>query len=308
MENREVSQLKVNPNNPRGQVVEDDSLRELAESIKAQGVLQAILITPDGTIVCGHRRVKACELAAVHTVPCVVRDLNEQQQLHVMLIENLQREDLTALQTAKAYRVLIDHGLSIREIAKATGFRAETISQHLDILTLHPDLHSAFDGDQCLALGCIRYLIDLQPDEQLRIGNLARTKGWTISRIARECATLEGGESKPIGNGTAPRGLDRTLLDRVYERIDNGCYTPEAISKCDECGCQVFPSLTVAEIKAYVDALVKEGRVRWTPQGGKKDNQRGSATMLCMPVVNDISSFSGAVNSFQRQPLPRKAG
>lgn len=311
MEHREISQLKVNPNNPRGDVAIDDSLRELAESIKSQGILQPIVITPDGTIVCGHRRVKACELIAERTIPCLVRELTEQQQLHIMLIENLQREDLTALQTAKAYQVLVDHGLSIREIAKATGFRAETVSRHLDILNLHPDLHSAFDGDQCLPLGCIPYLIDLPPDEQLSIGTQARHKGWTVSRIARECSASGNNQAVPVTvNNSAPQ-FDRSLMDRVYERVDNGCYTPESISKCDECGCQVFPQLSLPEIKQYLDELVRQGRCRWTPQGGKKDNQRGSATMLCMPAItlahSELGSFRGAVNNFQRQPKSRTA-
>lgn len=302
MEDREISRLKVNPNNPRGAVIVDDSLRELAESIQEQGVLQPILITPDGTIVCGHRRCKASELAGQQTIPCVVRDLTEQQQLQVMLIENLQREDLTALQTAKAYQVLIDHGLSIREIAKATGFRVETISKHLDILTLHPELHGAFDGDQCLPLGALRHLLDLPSDQQLRIGTMAKLSGWTVSKIARECLIALSPLSTQA-NGTDGPKLDRAVLDRIYERVDNGCYTPETISKCDECGCQVFPTLTLEEIKSHLDELVRQKRCRWTPQGGKKDNQRGSPTMLCIPVgENEIGSFAGAVNSFQRQP------
>jgi ParB/RepB/Spo0J family partition protein len=304
METREISGLKVNPNNPRGEVVVDDSLRELADSIKEQGVLQPILITPDGTIVCGHRRVKACELAGVLTVPCLVRDLSEQQRLHVMLIENLQREDLTALQTAKAYQLLIDHGLTITQIAKATGFRSETVSRHLDILTLHPDLHNAFDGDQCLPLGCIPYLRDLPLEKQLVIGTRAKDKGWTVSRIAREC-TNGNGTATQSSNPQSASKLDKSIMDRIYERIDNGCFTPETISKCDECGSNVFPSLSPADIKEYLNELVRQGRCRWTPQGGKKDNQRGQSTMLCMPAINEIGSFSNATNAFQRQPKER---
>lgn len=192
MEHRELSQLKINPRNPRGEVVVDEALRELAASIEAQGVLQPILITPDGTIVAGHRRVKAAELAALRTIPVIVRELSELQQLQVMLIENLQREDLNTLQTAKTYQLLTEHGLSIREISKATGFSASSISKHIDILSLPAELHHCFDGEFSIPLGGVKYLLELKSDEQLRIGKLAAEKRWLISEIVGAVGQAKG--------------------------------------------------------------------------------------------------------------------
>ena len=143
--NRKLSDLKVNPLNPRGDVVVDDSLRELAESIRSHGLLQPILVTPDGTVIAGHRRLKASQLIGMESVPVVVRDFSETQQLQAMLIENLQREGLSTIQTAKAYALLIRHGLFITDIAKATGFKSASISAHLEILKLPPQLHEYFN-------------------------------------------------------------------------------------------------------------------------------------------------------------------
>lgn len=183
METRKLSELKVNSLNPRGAVVEDDSLRELAESINAHGVLQPILVTPDGTIVAGHRRAKACELIGAAEIPIIVHDLDETEQIQIMLVENLQRADLTALQTAKAYKMLVDKGLSVRQISKAIGYRAESISRHLNVLELPEELHLFFDGTCQFPLGGIKHILELKTNDQLTVVKEAVMKHWLISEI-----------------------------------------------------------------------------------------------------------------------------
>lgn len=217
MEHRELTKLKINPLNPRGAVEIDDSLRELAASIESQGLLQPILVTPDGTIVAGHRRAQACEMIGLRTIPVVVRELSESQQIQAMLIENLQREGLTTLQTAKAYQALIDHGLSIRDIAKATGFSAEPVSRHLDILRLPSALHSCFDGDFSIPLGGIKYLLQLPPTDQARIGLQAAREHWLIAQIkeAADRANRPRSPHAPRENRNVPSV--RSILNRLEE-------------------------------------------------------------------------------------------
>jgi ParB family chromosome partitioning protein len=86
--------LKPNPLNPRGDV-DASGLDDLAASIHAQGVLQPLLITPDGVVVAGHRRLAGARMAGLEQVPVVVRDLDPVQQQEIMLVENLQRQDLS---------------------------------------------------------------------------------------------------------------------------------------------------------------------------------------------------------------------
>ncbi len=96
-ETRPVNDLRPNPLNPRGEL-HVAGLDELADSIRAQGVLQPLLVTPGGVVVAGHRRLAAARLAGLSEVPVVVRDLDAVQQQEIMLVENLQRQDLSAVE------------------------------------------------------------------------------------------------------------------------------------------------------------------------------------------------------------------
>ena len=91
---RPVASLRPNPLNPRGDVG-GSGLEELAASIDAQGVLQPLLVTPDGVVVAGHRRLAAARMAGLDEVPVVLRELDPVQQQEIMLVENLQRRTLT---------------------------------------------------------------------------------------------------------------------------------------------------------------------------------------------------------------------
>lgn len=296
METRNPSELRANPLNPRGEVVHDVSLRELAMSIKSQGVLQPVLITPDGLIVAGHRRVEAAKLADLSEVPVIVRALTETEQLQVMLVENVQRNDLTILQTAKAYKELTQRGLSVDLIAQAIGVTKRSVSEHLMTFKL-PQAVCEHLKNGALGLRTVPILLEVDdPAVQIEITQTAVEKGWGHFKIKSAIYRLK--------NPKPPVEIIPALLDRILERIENGCFTPESINKCDECGSQLFPSLTLEEISQHVDELVRRGRCTLTPQGGKKENQRGSMNTLCMPVNHKPTeqTFRGAVNMFQRQP------
>lgn len=166
MEHRETSKLNPNPANPRGVVVVDDDLRELAASIKEQGILQPLLVTPTNTIIVGHRRAKAAELIALRSVPVIVKDLSEAQQLQVMLVENFQRADLNVVQEGKALLALEGHGLTLSQISKAVGIAIPTIKDRVAIASLPVECHEAF-ATRALPVGCISVLTPLPKDKQI---------------------------------------------------------------------------------------------------------------------------------------------
>lgn len=282
MEHREVSKLKTNPLNPRGEIVHDVSLRELAMSIKAQGVLQPILITSDGTIIAGHRRVAAAKIVDVSEVPVIVRDLTEAAQLQVMLVENLQRSDLTLMQTARAYRELSQRGLSADLIARAIGVTKRSVSEHLMVFQLPSELVPYYENGS-LSLRTIPRLLTLKPDEQLHVGRLAGEEKWGEIKVSGFIHRLQNPERKQ----------DRTratIKERIFERIEDGCYSVESIRRCSECG-HAFLSLTAEEAQEYINTLVAEGRVEWRKQGGRKDDQKGDLPSICVPV--DLPSGEG---------------
>lgn len=274
METRLISELKTNPLNPRGEVLDDEALHELAASIRSHGVLQPILVTPDGTIVAGHRRARACEIAHVIDIPIVVRDLDESEQIQIMLIENLQRQSLTALQTAKAYQMLCDKGLSVRQISMAIGYHTESISRHLSILKLPEELHSCFDGADGLPLGGISYLLKLDEFRRVEVALKAKERGWTIARLRR---AVEG------NNPRLPKDSEG-YAERIFEKMEDGCYTPEAVAACGECGRWAFSGITIDDIRMQMEKFVAEGKAERRKQGGKTEVARGEATTLYVPA------------------------
>lgn len=119
-----VDLLNPHPSNPRKEL---GDLTELAESIKTRGIMQNLTAVPniDGgngyTIVIGHRRLAAAKLAGLKEVPCAIVEMDEKTQLETMLLENVQRTDLTIIEQGDAYQMLIDLGEKPKDISKKTG-------------------------------------------------------------------------------------------------------------------------------------------------------------------------------------------
>lgn len=178
----QLSTLLANPLNPRGEVVADNSLNELAVSIEAQGILQPLLITPANTIIAGHRRAEAARLVGLENVPVIVKDLSDAQQIAVMLVENLQRQELNVVQEGKAYLALQREGLSNDQICETVGTSLSTIQNRIAIAMLPEDLHDAF-GSGTLPSGCIRALQYMTADDQAYWVKRAVSKRWSGSQL-----------------------------------------------------------------------------------------------------------------------------
>jgi len=133
-----VGQLKPSPFQPR-QKMDEAGIAELAESIANKGVIQPIVARPvDGgyEIVAGERRFRAAQRAGLTTVPVLVRELNDQETLEVAIIENLQREDLNAMESARAFKLLLDFGMNQESVAEAVGKSRSSIANTLRLLAL----------------------------------------------------------------------------------------------------------------------------------------------------------------------------
>ncbi len=132
----EIARIRPNPDQPRIQFNEE-ALDELAESIAERGVLQPILLRPDGDgfqIVAGERRWRAAQRARLHTIPAIVRDIDESTTAELALIENIQREDLNAIEEAEGYRQLIQrHGHTQDDVGEDRPQVAKPRRQHVEI-------------------------------------------------------------------------------------------------------------------------------------------------------------------------------
>ena len=139
----EVSKIHPHPHNPRKEI---GNITELAESIKQNGVLQNLTVVPKGpddeteyTAVIGHRRLAASILAGLTKVPCVIADMSEKEQIATMLLENMQRSDLTVFEQALGFQMMLDLGETVSDISTKTGFSESTVRRRTKLLELDQD-------------------------------------------------------------------------------------------------------------------------------------------------------------------------
>jgi len=206
---------------------DEEGLAELAASIRAQGVVQPIVVTPDGaggyTIVAGERRWRAARQAGLETVPVVVREVaSEQELLELALIENLQRTDLNPLEEAEAYRALQDRfGLSHEEIAVRVGKSRPAVSNTLRLLKLPPEVQELLRAGQ-LTAGQARPLLALESaEEQVELARRAVAQGLS----ARELEARAGVEPRPRARAAPPvepnaAAAAERLTQRLQTRVD----------------------------------------------------------------------------------------
>ncbi len=166
-----LSRIEPNPYQPRA-TLNDATLAELAASIAEHGVLQPVLVTEtiDGyRLVAGERRVRAARLAGLDRIPAIVRELAEQDQLELALVENIQREDLDALEEARAYRQLVDDfGYTQDRLAQRMGKARSTIANSLRLLELDAAVQEAI-ASGVVTEGHGRALGGLPSERQARV-------------------------------------------------------------------------------------------------------------------------------------------
>lgn len=166
-----LARIRANPRQPR-QRMADDALATLSASIREHGVIQPVLVTEtiDGyQLVAGERRVRAAKLAGLERIPAVVRQLAEQQQLELALVENVQREDLDPIETARAYRQLIDEfAFTQEDLATRVGRARATVANTLRLLELHDAVQNAIVNGS-ISEGHARALGGLPADAQARV-------------------------------------------------------------------------------------------------------------------------------------------
>lgn len=136
----DIERIIPNPLNPRKDL---GDLSELADSIKTKGILQNLTVVPDGenyVLVIGHRRHAASKIAGLTELPCVIKELTEKEQAQIMLMENIQRNELTVYEQAQGFQMMLDLGASITEVAKETGFSESTVRHRLKLNELDPEL------------------------------------------------------------------------------------------------------------------------------------------------------------------------
>lgn len=166
-----MSDIYPNPTQPRT-YFDEKALNELAQSIKNLGVIQPITLRKDGErfeIISGERRFRASKIAGLTSIPSYIRLVNDQELLEMALVENIQREDLDAIEVALTYQRLLDEiGMTQENLSTRVGKERSTITNSIRLLKLDPDVQNAIRSGQ-ISAGHGRAIISLESDEARKI-------------------------------------------------------------------------------------------------------------------------------------------
>ena len=218
-----VSALRPNRMQPRSDF-DDAGLEELAASIRAQGVLQPIIVTRTKqdtyTIIAGERRARAAERAGLTSVPVVVREVRDDRQLlELALVENLQRADLNPIEEAEAYRTLVESfGLSHEEVAARVGRQRATVSNLLRLLRLPARVQDLVRAGR-LTAGQARPLLALADATQIeRLAERAAAEGLS-ARTLEELVAAAARRAKPRRRARAAEPNTAAAAERLTQKL-----------------------------------------------------------------------------------------
>jgi ParB family chromosome partitioning protein len=255
-----AAKLRPNPLNPRGKL-DPTGIDELAASVSAHasqgGVLQPLLVTPDGTVVAGHRRLAAALRAGLADVPVIVRALSPVEQIELQLVENLQRADLTPLEEARAYQQLVHAGSTLASIARSVGVPASRVRERLALLDLDPRVQQCVHrGDLPLRVALL--LIPLRDrTRQWRLASTAVSRRLTVAQMrrlvetalalppARPSATPLPADDEAEGAGLSLCRLTalEALRSEPDRHISFGELAALAATECCACGLASAPTV-----------------------------------------------------------------
>ena len=222
-----ISKLQPGRYQPRRQMKEE-KLAELADSIKAQGVIQPIVVRSiaDGRfeIIAGERRWRAAQLAELREVPVVVREVDDRAVIAMALIENIQREDLNPLEEASSLQRLIDEfDLTHQQAAEAVGRSRAAVSNLLRLLELPEPIRKLLEAGR-LEMGHARALLTLQPDLAIALATLAADEQLSVREVERRVQLA--GKNKPAGKHGKParsnadiEALEREIADHLGAKV-----------------------------------------------------------------------------------------
>ena len=211
----DVMLIKPNPDQPRREFNEE-SLRELADSIAQIGIVQPITLrdTGDGfyTIIAGERRWRACQMAGLERVPAYIRTVDDENMMEMALVENIQRQDLTALEVALAYQHLIEqYGLTQEQLSEKVGKNRATVTNYLRLLKLPAHIQVALKERQ-IDMGHARALLSLDdPKAQLHVFDEMVANGLSVRRVEEMVKELSAGGTVKGKDGKRIRQKGSTL-------------------------------------------------------------------------------------------------
>ncbi len=210
----DISLIETNPFQPRTQF-DQEALNELAESIRVQGIIQPITVRKVSEnqfqLISGERRLQASRLIGMTSIPAYIRTADDQQMLEMALIENIQRENLNAIEIALSYQRLIHEcNLKQDELGERVGKNRTTVNNYIRLLRLPLVIQAAL-RDNLISMGHARAIITIDSDDiQLRIFNKIIEEGWSVRKVEEEVRKLAN-RLDPVRPGEKPVVLKQEI-------------------------------------------------------------------------------------------------
>lgn len=208
--------------------MDDQSLEELAGSIKSQGLIQPILVRASSggryEILAGHRRWRASQLAGLERIPAVVKEVSDEAALAVALIENIQREDLNPIEQAQGLKRLMEEfGLTHQQVATSVGRSRTAVTNLLRLLSLNPKVRDYLENGE-IDMGHARALLSLEDLQQINIAKMIISRRLSVRETEKKVRQLQNGTPKSrvahLVKDTDLLRLESDLSDRLAAKVN----------------------------------------------------------------------------------------
>ena len=260
-----MDDIQPNPNQPRSEF-DDDSLQELANSIRQIGLVQPITLRDMGdgtyTIIAGERRWRACQRVGLTTIPAYIRTVDDENMLEMALVENIQREDLSAIEVALAYQKLIEqYSLTQDQLSEKVGKNRATIANYLRLLKLPASVQMALRNKE-IDMGHARALLSISdPKAQLKVfsemkkGRMSVRQIENMGRLLSEGGSVKTKTGKRIRQKGSNLSADYNLLREGLRKI----FKTKVEMTCSESGKGKIsiPFANESELERIIEMLDK---------------------------------------------------
>ncbi|MCI0750796.1 MAG: ParB/RepB/Spo0J family partition protein [Flammeovirgaceae bacterium] len=253
-----LAEIEVNPFQPR-EHFDKEALQELAESIKVHGIIQPItvrrLAPHQYQLIAGERRFQASKLAGLTEVPAYIRSADDQQMLEMALIENIQRENLNAIEIALSYQRLISEcHLKQDELGDRVGKNRATVTNYLRLLKLPPDIQIAV-RDNRLSMGHARAIINVEnPENQLYIFKKTVNEDLSVRKVEELVRELSQ-EKKQKEEVASPQNQPTREIVQLQSRLSSHFGTRVVVKSDGKKGEIKIPFLSVEDLNRVLDIL-----------------------------------------------------
>ncbi len=232
-----LTDIAVNPYQPR-KTFDETALNELAASIEAQGVFQPILVRRVAIgfeIISGERRYRASKIAGRETIPAIIYSYTDEQMMEVALIENIQREDLTVIEEAKSYQLMIEKlSMTQAELAKKVGKSRSHITNTLGLLKLPESVINMIDQKK-LTMGHAKVLVSLEDEaEILTIVDEVINNKLSVRETEAKVKSLKGNDDQELKTKTAKTRVKSNKNNKISDLISERLNTVVRVNGSDK--------------------------------------------------------------------------